>query len=100
MSYACSYEVPATIAMYREVCRHIGDAPADGRVAHIVVRTETGLRHLEVWESKTAWSRFHKNRVEPAVHQTLRAAGFSQMPPDPPIQELDLVDILLGSSTT
>ena len=46
MSYACSYEVPASIEMYREVRRLIGDAPAMGMLAHLVVRSERGLRHL------------------------------------------------------
>ena len=66
MSYACSYEVPATIDMYREVRRLIGDEPATGMLAHLVVRSDSGLRHLEVWESKAACQRFRENRVVPA----------------------------------
>lgn len=97
MSYACSYEVPATIEMYREVRRLIGDEPAAGMLAHVVVRSESGLRHLEVWETEAAWSRFQAIRVGPAVHEVLRAAGFTEMPPEPPIEELELVDVQLGS---
>lgn len=97
MTYACSYEVPAPVEMYREVRRLIGDEPAKGMVAHVVVRTETGLRHLEVWDSEDDWTRFHDERVEPAVHQVLKAAGFTEMPPDPPVEELELVDVWLGS---
>jgi hypothetical protein len=97
MTYACSYEVPATEEMYREVRRLIGDDTPDGLVAHVVVRSETGLRHLEVWDSEDSWTRFHDDRVEPAVHAVLKAAGFTEMPPDPPVEQLDLVDVWLGS---
>ena len=97
MSYACCYEVPATIDMYREVRRLIGDEPATGMVAHVVVRNESGLRHVEVWKTEAACSRFREDRVEPAVHDVLRAAGYTEMPPEPSIEELELVDVQLGS---
>jgi heme-degrading monooxygenase HmoA len=97
MPYACSYEVPASIEMYREVRRLIGDEPAIGMLAHLVVRSESGLRHLEVWESEEAWQRFRENRVVPAVHTALRAAGLTEMPPEPLLETLELVDVQLGS---
>lgn len=99
MSYACSYEVPATIDMYREVRRLIGDEPAAGMLAHLVVRSDSGLQHLEVWESESACRRFRQDRVAPAVHTVLKAAGFTDMPPDPVRTELELVDVELGSLT-
>ncbi|HKY15788.1 MAG TPA: hypothetical protein VJM33_12760 [Microthrixaceae bacterium] len=97
MTYACSYEVPATIEMYHEVCRLIGDDPMEGLTAHLVTRTEMGLRHLEVWESEAAWRSFHTDRVQPAVHTVLKSVGFEEMPPEPPVEVLELVDIQLGS---
>jgi hypothetical protein len=97
MTYACSYEVPATEEMYREVRRLIGDDQPDGLVVHVVVRSDVGLRHLEVWDSEASWTRFHDDRVEPAVHEVLKAAGFTEMPPDPRVERLDLVDVWLGS---
>jgi hypothetical protein len=93
MTYTCSYEVPASIEMYQEVKRLIGDEPATGMLAHLVVRSESGLRHLEVWDSEAACHRFRTERVAPAVHSVLTAAGFTKMPPDPVLEELDLVDI-------
>ena len=33
----------------------------------------------------------------PAVRQVLTAAGFTQMPPEPAIEELVLVDVMTGS---
>ena len=96
MAYACSYEVPASLEMYQEVRRLIGDEPADGRVAHVVVRSDGGLRHWEIWESEVAWRQFHTQRVEPAVHAVLQRAGFVEMPPEPATEELDVIDIALG----
>ena len=97
MTYACSYEVPAPIEMYREVRRLIGDEPAEGMVAHVVVRSETGLRHLEVWDSEDLLGRFHEERVEPAVHQVLKAAGFTEMPPIRPWRSSSSSTCWLGS---
>ena len=99
MTHACSYEVPASEQMYREVKQAIGDELPEGLVVHLVVQAESGLRHIEVWDSKEDWDRFHDERVEPAVHQVLAAAGFTQMPPDAPIEELGLVDVWMGSSS-
>jgi hypothetical protein len=83
--------------MYRKVRRLIGDDTPDGLVAHVVVRSEAGLRHLEVWDSEDSWTRFHDDRVQPAVHHVLRAAGFTEMPPEPQVEQLDLVDVWLGA---
>jgi len=96
MTHAFSYEVPANEQMYRQVKEAIGDEQPEGLVVHLVVQAEAGLRHIEVWESKADWDRFHAERVEPAVHQVLTAAGFTEMPPDPPVEDLALVDVWLG----
>jgi hypothetical protein len=97
MSYAFQYEVPADERMYRQVRRGIGDEQPKGLVAHLVVEVEGGLRHIDVWDSQEDWQRFHDERVEPAVHAVLSAAGFTEMPPDPPVQELKLIDVWLGA---
>jgi hypothetical protein len=75
----------------------IGEQEPAGLVVHLVVRRGSGLGHLEVWESEAAWRQFHRDCVEPAVHQILEAGGFSEVPPAPPVEELDPVDVQLGS---
>ena len=97
MSYALQYDVPADEQMYQQVRTAIGDEQPNGLVAHLVIAVEGGLRHIGVWDSQDDWQRFHDERSEPAVHAVLRAAGFTQMPPDPPVQELTLVDVWLGT---
>ena len=97
MSYALLYDVPADEEMYRRVKAAIGEEQPVGLVAHLVVRADEGLRHIGVWESQEDWQRFHDERVGPAVHAVLRAAGFTQMPPDPPVRELGLVDVWIGT---
>ena len=97
MSYAFTYQVPATPQMYAEVKQAIGEQVPKGLVVHLVDQVEGGLRHTEVWDSKAEWEQFHQERVEPAVHQVLTAAGFTEMPPDPPTEELELVDVWLGA---
>jgi len=97
MSYAFQYEIPADERMYRQVRAGIGDEQPKGLVAHLVVEVEGGLRHIDVWDSQEDWQHFHDERVEPAVHAVLSAAGFTEMPPDPPVQELKLIDVWLGA---
>ena len=91
------YDVPGTEDTYRRVKAAIGDEQPKGLVAHLVVGTDTGLRHIGVWDSREDWQRFHDERVQPAVHAVLTSAGFTQMPPDPPVQELRLVDLWIGA---
>ena len=96
MPYALSYDVPADEAMYAKVKSLIGDETPQGLLAHLVVKIERGLRHIGVWDSEEDWQRFHDERSEPAVHQVLAEAGFTRMPPGPPVEVLDLVDVWLG----
>ena len=96
MEHAFLYDVPADVKTYNEVRRLIGDETPPGLIAHVVVKHQGALRHIEVWDNETDWQRFHDERVEPAVHHVLRAAGFKELPPDPPVEPLDLVDVWIG----
>jgi hypothetical protein len=60
-------------------------------------RSDSGLRHLGVWESEAACQTFREDRVVPAVHTVLKAAGLTEMPPEPDCEELELVDVQVGS---
>ena len=96
MSYAFEYDVPANEQFYRRVKAEIGDEKPRGLVAHLVVKRDGGLRHIEVWESKEDWERFRTQRVDPALEKVFAASGVTDLPPRPPEQELDLVDALVG----
>ena len=97
MSYALLYDVPADEEMYRRVNEAIGDEKPEGLVVHLVLQAESGLRHIGVWNSQQDWHRFRDQRLEPAIHAVLAAAGFTQMPPAPPVQEIKLVDVWVGA---
>jgi len=97
MSYAMLYDVPADEAMYRQVNAAIGDEKPKGLVVHLVLQADAGLRHIGVWDSQQDWQRFHDERLEPAVHAVLTAAGFTEMPPSPRVQGCKLVDVRIGA---
>jgi hypothetical protein len=97
MRYALQYDTPADEHFYRQVKAEIGDAQPEGLVAHLVVKRDRGLRHIEVWESKADWVRFRQERVDPALDKVFAASGFAHRPPQPPAQELDVVDAVVGS---
>ena len=96
MTYAFTYDIPADEQMYRQVKAAIGDERPKGLIVHLVVQADTGLRHIDVWESKQDWERFQDARVAPAVRAALTAAGFTELPPAPAVEELSLVDVWMG----
>ena len=96
MTYALRYDVPADEHMYRQVKARIGDDQPIGLIAHLVFHSDGGLRHIGVWDSEADWQCFHDMRVALAVRAVLSAVGFTEMPPDPPVEELKLVDIWIG----
>ena len=97
MPYALQFDVPADEQFYRRVKAEIGDEQPKGFVAHLVVKRDGGLRHIEVWDSKEDWERFREERADPALDKVFAAAGLANRPPRPPEQEMDLVDAWVGS---
>ena len=95
MPYAVSYTVPAPEPVYWRVKEAMGPEPAEGMIALLVMRAENGLRHIAVWEDRESWDRFQRERVTPAVAQTLAQLGRAAEPPTPPaMDELALVDVM------
>ncbi len=97
MPYAFHYDVPADEQFYRRVKDEIGEEKPQGLVAHLVVKRDGGLRHIEVWDSKEDWERFRRERVDPALDKVFAAAGVGRRPPQPPAQEMALVDAWVGN---
>jgi hypothetical protein len=91
MTYAFTYDVPITAAIYARIKDGIGPERPPGLIAHLAYRTEGGLRYVDVWDDKDAWQAFEHDRVHPVVHPLLQdMLGF--VPPEPPKTVLDLVD--------
>ncbi len=57
--YAFTFEAPGDEALYQEIRAGISELQPKGLVVHLVVKTETGLRHTNVWESREDWERFN-----------------------------------------
>ena len=74
----------------------IGDEHPAGLVVRMVVKTSSGLRHIEVWDSVDEHERFHRDRVEPAVHTVLQSIGVTDVPA-PEHDVLDLIDLQVAS---
>jgi hypothetical protein len=92
MTYAFTYEVPIDPQIYARIKKGIGPERAPGMIAHLAYRTETGLRYVDVWQSKDDWDAFEHERLHPVVHTLLQEMlGF--VPPEPPRTMLDIVDV-------
>jgi hypothetical protein len=98
MPYAFFYDVPGDEHIYRKVKAEIGEEQPKGLLVQVVAkRNEGGLRHFNVWESKEDWERFREERVEPAVGNVLSSIGVTEAPPQPPVEEMDLIDVITNT---
>jgi hypothetical protein len=77
MTYAFYYDAPGNPHIYALVNEAIGVDPPAGRLVHLVTTTETGLRHLGVWQSREQWESFRDERVRPAVTAVLARLGIT-----------------------
>jgi hypothetical protein len=98
MPYGVHYDVPANEEIYGKVKTEIGDEKPDGLVVQFVVRTDAGLRHFQIWDSKGEWERFRDERVQPAVGKVLAEIGFTGSPPPPDEHEIEVVDVWSGAT--
>ncbi len=93
MPYAFYYDAPGNEQIYQLVTKTIGDERPEGLIAAVVTKTETGLRHLDVWQSREQWLAFRDERVRPAVAAVLADLGIPAPTEPPQEHELELVDV-------
>jgi hypothetical protein len=59
----------ATTAQYDEICRKMGLTPKGpgpaGAISHFATTTDTGLRVVDVWESKEQFEKFAETQIGP-----------------------------------
>ncbi len=67
MPYAAIMEWPVDWATHLKIDAAIGEAPVDGLVVHSSGPCETGVRVLDVWQSREQAVRFTQERVFPAL---------------------------------
>ena len=93
MTYAFYYDAPGNEQIYRLVSKAIGEEHPEGLIAAVVTKTDTGLRHLDVWQSREQWLTFRDRQVRPAVAAVLADLGIPAPAEPPQEHELDLVDV-------
>ena len=91
MAFAFTYDVPIDAEIYARIKEGLGTDLPSGLIAHLARRTESGLRYVDVWQSKDDWEAFAENRLHPVVHPVLQdMLGF--VPPEPAHTMLDVID--------
>jgi hypothetical protein len=91
MTYAFTYDVPIDAELYARIKAGLGPDLPPGLIAHLAWRTESGLRYVDVWQSKDDFETFAEERLHPVVHALLEnALGF--VPPEPVHTVLDVID--------
>lgn len=97
--YAFTQDVPIDEGVYRRISEKLGRQPLEGQLLHLVVRRpEGGLRYVDVWESREAFTRAVDEFIHPAVHSTLEEIGIRPQG-EPATTEVDVVE-LRGQLTT
>jgi hypothetical protein len=91
--YAFTQDLPITAEIWFRLKEGIGPEPIRGLLLHVVTRQGGGLRYIDVWESKEACDRFLDERVHPVLQAAFAGPG-GQIPPEPPRDELDVVDVM------
>ena len=91
MTYAFTYD-PIGPGTYARIKEGLGPELPDGLIAHLALRTEAGLRYVDVWQSKDDFEAFAEHRLHPVVHPILQEMlGF--VPPEPARTVLDVIDV-------
>jgi hypothetical protein len=96
MAYGFVQDVPANEEMYREIRTRLGDRRPEGLVAHVALRTDEGLRYVDVWETQQQWERFREERLEPVVDAVLASYGLPHDHEQLTVTEFYVVDARLG----
>ncbi|MEZ5411959.1 MAG: hypothetical protein R2761_28245 [Acidimicrobiales bacterium] len=92
--YAFTQDVPIDAAFYRRIADELGPEAPPGLLVHMAVeRPEGGLRYYEVWQSEADSERFREERLHPVVHGMLAEIFGDQLPPEPPMTALPVVNI-------
>jgi hypothetical protein len=63
MTYAVTYDVPINSETYARIKEALGPELPPGLIAHLAWRTESGLRYVDVWQSKDDEQAFTENRL-------------------------------------
>jgi hypothetical protein len=93
--YACVRDVPIGWDVYQQLMAEVGDDPAEGLVARLVLRRPGGLRYVEAWESREARERFVDERIHPVLRRVLARRGM-QMQEEPAVDEVQVLDVWWG----
>jgi hypothetical protein len=94
MAFAFVQDLPADWETYEKIVAEVGveAAPPEGLIVHSAGPTSSGVRIIDVWESKEAHLRFAIERLAPA---RARVFGGEDVPP-PPAQELEVQHVVRG----
>ena len=93
-------EFDATPEMYDAITNKmdVKNNPPEGNIFHTAGRAEDGKwRIFDVWESRDAFERFRRERLEPAMSEVAREMGMSGPPPSPDRDEMYELHNLMGA---
>jgi hypothetical protein len=73
-------------ASYEKVTAELGEIHPDGLIVHTAGPTATGVRFIDVWESKEAWEKFFADTLAPARERALGPVDMGRV-------QFDVLDV-------
>jgi hypothetical protein len=91
VAYGTITEFDVDLDIHRKIIEAAGDDPIEGLIVHAAGPTDSGIRSIDIWETKEHADRFFGERLMPAM-------ATLDIPGGPPLshEELDLPVVLRG----
>ncbi len=100
MPYAFIQDVPVNEAIYRQIRERLGTHDPKGLLAHVAMKSEGGLRYVDVWDTKADWERFRDERVDPTVSEVLAGFGIPVDHSQVRFEEIEVIDTWVGPASS
>lgn len=91
MAYATVIEFGVDLDTHIKIMEAAGEDPADGLIVHAAGPIESGIRSVDVWESKEHSDRFFAERLMPALGRLGLVGG-----PPTRFEELEVPVLIRG----
>ena len=99
MPYAWLQDLPIDQSVYQRIRTALGSEVPPGLIVHLVTPSPTGsgLRYIDVWESKSDFDRAMDEVIHPAVFSVFKEMGFAPMA-EPPRTDLSVIEFRTATS--
>jgi hypothetical protein len=93
MTFAYIQDLPITTEHYDLMMDELGRNVPEGLIAHVVAKTDGGLRYVDVWETEQHWQTFMNGTIQPALDRVYDGIERPEMG-EMRVEILDVYDVI------